>query len=352
VDATPAGNTNARDFLRALKKSLQSSYGTEQGIFDLRTPRFDRKEDLGLTKKAPEFEMNRFFPCRVRTAQASWWCVHVRILCLLHFLIATSGGAKEQPVGAGMVREFPATVGEVRQAVRGVVSDQIIHGTKIFDKDPILTGAEAVPSTPLFAPWEGPGEVFYKIRQNAVAPRHFLDSADQGTIGVRYVIIPVNDQRTRVRIDAVYVEASHHGNHISDGTVEKNEMMQVKERLEAAQQAAQEAAEAKRRMESAAVVHQTYVRQREDETSRLNDSQAAEKQLDGQVKSLRHQVERRVKAPGTDLKAAPFQAAATLKTLSAYTDVLVLIITPHWLGVETAEGQRGWIPEDRLEMLP
>jgi hypothetical protein len=296
--------------------------------------------------------MGRFIQHQVRTSRASRWCVRVRIFCLLQFLMATIGGGKEQPVGAGIVREFPAPLGEVRQAVQGVVSDQIIHGTKVFDKDPILTGAEAVPSTPLFAPWDGPGEVFYKIRQNAVAPRHFLDSADQGTIGVRYVIIPVNDHRTRVRIDAVYVESSHHGNHISDGTVEKNEMKEVKERLETAQQAAQEAAEAKRRIESAAVVHQTYVRQREDETSRLNDAQAAEKQLDGQVKSLRHEVERRVKAPGTDLKAAPFQAAATLKTLSAYTEVLVLIVTPHWLGVETPEGQRGWLPEDRLEMLP
>jgi len=63
-------------------------------------------------------------------------------------------------------------------------------------------------------------------------------------------------------------------------------------------------------------------------------------------------VERRVKAPGTDLKAAPFQSAATLKPLSAYAEVLVLIVTPHWLGVETAEGQRGWIAEERLEQLP
>jgi hypothetical protein len=318
----------------------------------MRIPRFDRKEDLGVTKRAVEFEMHRFFQYRARTPRARGGCVRVQILCLSQFLIATTGATKEQPVGAGIVREFPATLGEVRQAVQGVVSDQIIHGTKVFDKDPILTGAETVPSTALFAPWEGPGEVFYKIRQNAVAPRHFLDSADQGTIGVRFVILSVNDQRTRVRIDAVYVESSHHGNHISDGTVEKSEMMEVKERLETTQRVAQETAEAKRRTESAAVVHQTYVRQREDETSRLTDAQAAEKQLDGQVKSLRHEVERRVKAPGTDLKAAPFQAAATLKTLSAYTDVLVLIVTPHWLGVETPEGQRGWIPEDRLEMLP
>jgi hypothetical protein len=259
---------------------------------------------------------------------------------------------KEQLVGAGIVHEFPASLGEVRQAVVAVVGDQIIHGTKVFDKDPILTGAEVVEATPLFSAWQGPGEVFYKIRKNAVAPRNFMESADQGTIGVRFVIIPVNDQRTRVRIDAIYVESAHRRNHISDGTVEKSEMKEVKERLETAQQAAQEAADAKRRKESAEVVHQTYVRQREDENSRLSDAQATEKQLEEQVKSLRHELERRVKASGTDLKAAPFQSAATMKPLSAYTDVIVLIATPHWLGVETPEGQRGWIPEDRLEPLP
>ena len=272
--------------------------------------------------------------------------------CHVMSVFAAMGAANEQPAGAGMVREFPAAVSEVRQAVLGVPGDQIIHGTKVFDKDPILTGAEAVPTTPLFAAWDGPGEVFYKIRRNAVAPRHFLDTGDQGTIGVRYVVIAVNEQRTRVRIDAVYVENSHHGNHMSDGTVEKSEMAEVKERLEAAQEAAQTAADAKRRKESAEVVHQTYVRQREDESSRLSNAETTEKQLEEEVKTVRHEVERRVKAPGTDLKAAPFQSAATLKPLSAYAEVLVLIVTPHWLGVETAEGQRGWIAEERLEQLP
>jgi hypothetical protein len=286
---------------------------------------------------------------RLLTGLAFGLALHV---CPSVIVFAMPGAANEQPLGAGMVREFAATAEEVRQAVLDQVKDQIIHGTKIFDKEPVLTGAEAVNSTPLFDPWTGPGTAYFKIRKNAIAPRHFLESADQGTIALRFVVIPVNQNRTRVRIDAVYVESSHHAVHISDGTVEKAEMQELKDRLEAAQQAAQEAADAKRRIESAEIVHQTYVRQREDETTQLNDAQAAEKQLDEQVKSVRHEVERRVKAPGTDLKAAPFQSAATLKLLSAYTDVLVLIVTPHWLGVETPGGQRGWIPKDQLEQLP
>jgi hypothetical protein len=221
-----------------------------------------------------------------------------------------------------------------------------------FSTKAVLTGAESADSTPLFEPWTGPGDVYYKIRKNAIAPRHFLNSADQGTIALRFVVIAVNQAQTRVCIDAVYVETAHRVVHVSDGWVEKAEMQELQERLEAAQQAAQEAADMKRRRESAEIVHQTYVKQREDETTKLNDAQAAEKSLDEQLKSLRREVQRRVKAPGADLKAAPFQAAATLKPLSAYTDVLLLIVTPHWLGVETPEGQRGWIPEEQLEQPP
>jgi len=48
------------------------------------------------------------------------------------------------------------------------------------------------------------------------------------------------------------------------------------------------------------------------------------------------------KAPGATLKAAPFHSAADLAELAAYTDVVIAIVTPHWLGVETPRGQRGW----------
>ena len=113
-----------------------------------------------------------------------------------------------------------------------VVHDQVIHGTLIFDKEPILTGAEAVDSTPLFDPWQGPGEVYFKIRKNAIAPRHFLESGDQGTIAVRFVLIPVDANRTRVKIDAIYQETAHRIFHPSDGTVEKSEMKEIKDQLE------------------------------------------------------------------------------------------------------------------------
>jgi hypothetical protein len=271
------------------------------------------------------------------------------LVVLLFPLFAVSRDTLTTP---GIVREFPASVVEIRQAVLAVVADKIVHGTLVFDKEPILTGAEAVDTSPLFDPWNGPGEIYFKIRKNAIAPRHFLESGDQGTIAVRYVIIPVDANRTRVKIDALYQESGHHVVHASDGTVEKSEMKEIKDQLEALQEAAAQAADARRRETSAELVRQSLVRQREDETTRFQNAESKQKNLEQQVAALHHELERRVKAPGADLKAAPFQSAASLKTISAYTDVVILIVTPHWLGVETPEGQRGWLPQERLEQLP
>jgi hypothetical protein len=140
--------------------------------------------------------------------------------------------------------------------------------------------------------------------------------------------------------------------HPSDGTVEKSEMKEIKDRVDSLQQAALELAESRRRKESADLVRQSYVRQREDETTKLSNAESEEQRLKTELDGLRHELERRVKAPGADLKAAPFRSAATLKPLAAYTELVVLIVTPNWLGVETPEGQRGWISVDRLELLP
>jgi len=252
----------------------------------------------------------------------------------------------------GLVRELNGSMDEVRQAVLNAQRDHIIHGTKVFDREPILTGAEAAVSSPLFEPWQGPGEVYSKVRPNSIAPRHFVATADLGTIAVRYVITPIDADRTRVKVDAVYVEAARKTVHASDGTVEKEEMKEVKDSLESMQQAALDAADARRRTQSAELVRQSYLRQREDESTRLASLEENEKTLESEITSVRHEVERRVKAPGADLKAAPFHSAANLKTLSAFTEVVVLIVTPHWLGIETPEGQRGWLPVEELESLP
>jgi hypothetical protein len=74
--------------------------------------------------------------------------------------------------------------------------------------------------------------------------------------------------------------------------------------------------------------------------------------LEERVKGLRKEVERRVKSPGAALRSAPFHTASALTTLSTGTEVLILVSTPYWYGVETHEGQHGWIMRDELEDVP
>lgn len=274
------------------------------------------------------------------------------VFALLGLLFPSGGTPADQAASPGFAAELAAPESQVLQALNEVLDDHIIHGTLVFDKEPTLTGAETARSSPLFAPWAGKGRVFYKVRKEVIAPRHFKESNDLGTIAVRYVVTGLSPQRTRVRIDAVFVESGHRVTHPSDGTVESSEYKVIQEHLQALQFAAQEAADIKRRRDSADLVKQTILRRREDETTLLASTQGSVKDLEEQLKNLRQEVERRIKAPGTDLKAAPFQSAAKVQSLATYSEVLIVIVTPHWYGVETSQGQRGWIPADQLEALP
>jgi hypothetical protein len=260
--------------------------------------------------------------------------------------------SKDQQLGPGITKEFPASLEDLLQALHDVLGDQTIHGTQIYDKQPVLMGAVEVKTTPLFEPWQTSGTVFYKIRKDAIAPRHFLESADQGTIAVRYIVTAINSDRVRLHIDAIYVENTHRTLHISDGTVETSESKVIEDRLHAIQSEEQEAADENRRRESAELVRKTQILERDDETKLLSDAQSSAEGLQQQIVALRRDVERRVKAPGAKLRSAPFSSSATTTTLSAYAEVVIVIVTPHWYGVETTDGQRGWMRIDELENLP
>jgi hypothetical protein len=287
---------------------------------------------------------------RLLLAKSAAAAFSAAVMCMLLAMPQLCAGS-DVP-SPGFVTEFSASLQDVLQALQDVLEDQTIHGTYVFDKEKTLTGAKVAGSTPLFEPWKESSKVFYKIRTDAIAPRHFRDSADRGTIAVRYVVTSLTPERTRLRIDAIFVEDARRTLHPSDGTVESSESKVIQDHLQAIQFAEQEAADAQRRRESIDLAKQTLVRQREDETTRLATAESSVRDLEVRVSSLRHQVEQRIKAPGATLKAAPFRSAANVANLAAYTDVVIVIVTPHWYGIESPEGQRGWLPLDQLEPLP
>jgi hypothetical protein len=241
---------------------------------------------------------------------------------------------------------------DIVEAVETVVSDTVIHGTYVYDRETTLNGAEEEKSAKAFENWTGSGRVYYKVYQNALAPRNFKDSADQGTITVRYIIINEAPDRFRIQIDAVYVEKAHRTIHPSDGIVESSEFKEIAERLRAIQLQEQRDAQAKARIDSQIAAKQELLRRRQEEVTKLADAESSAEDLTKRIQDLRHKVEMRVGADSAPVKSAPFEGAATLLSLKKSTDVVVMILTPYWLGIETADGHRGWVRKEQLVPLP
>jgi hypothetical protein len=86
---------------------------------------------------------------------------------------------------SGFVTEIPAKESDVLSVVKEVAADTLVRGTYVYEKDKTLTGAVPAKTSDVFGAWQGPGTVFYKVLTGALAPRHFADSADSGTITVR-----------------------------------------------------------------------------------------------------------------------------------------------------------------------
>jgi len=276
--------------------------------------------------------------------------------------------------GEGLIINIPLPEPEVAQAVEDVAQNTIIRGTKEYDKDEYVTGAVGATSAPGFPAWTEEGKVFYKVKRHALDPRNFKDSGDLGTLAVRYVVQIQGFENTVLRIDAVFVEDLRHTVHLSSGSVESEEYKDIREHLDAVELMKKENAEALRAKQerlakenfglgSDTVVlgtppPETSIENTHSETpmGATRGAAAAYEQpaqsLEQHVAELRSQVERLVKKPGAALKSAPFHTASTLKSLEPGVEVLIQISTTYWYGVETRDGQRGWIRRDQLEQVP
>jgi hypothetical protein len=283
--------------------------------------------------------------------------------------------------GAGLIVNIPKPEPEVAQVVEDVVQNTIIRGTKEYNKDEYVMGAVAAESTPVFPAWTEGGKVFYKVKMHALDPRNFKDSGDLGTLAVRYVVMVQGFENTVLRIDAVFVEDFRHSVHQSNGSVESSEYKDIQERIDAIELIKKETAEAQQAKQdrlaqenfglgSDKVLLSTPPPEASvefapgenpmspmDSTGKTTGGQAAAHEqppesLEQHVAELRRQVERLVKKPGAPLKSAPFHTASTLESLEPGAEVLIQISTPYWYGVETHEGQHGWIRRDQLEQVP
>jgi hypothetical protein len=259
-------------------------------------------------------------------------------------------GDKKSNVPEGFAIDLKASEADVTKAVQYVMQDQLIHGTQVYAREDELTDAEAATSSSYYGTWTGEGHVFYKIRRDALAPRHFKNSTDVGVITVRYIVLGVAPNRTHLQIDAVFIEDGSKRVHESDTTVETSEFAEIQGQIVRIQREEREATLASERQQQVRDA-QTNAKERTQEAARLQDAETSVKGLQLRAHELEHDAEVRVKDKA-DLRSAPFQRAATVGSVPANSDVLVEIITPYWYGVETADGHRGWLRHDQVEPVP
>lgn len=309
--------------------------------------------------------------------RASLYCVALLLSLWPAALPLAALGKDKLSYGEGLIVNIPLPESEVAQVVEDIAQNGVIRGTKEYNKDEYVTGAKAATSSRVFPAWNEGGKVFYKIREEALDPRNFKDGGDVGTLAVRYVVQPQGEKNTVLRIDALFEEEFRHVTHQSNGSVESNEYKDIREHLDAIEVMKQQTAEVQREQQEKlnrklkqqaspgyGLPFSTSADSQPKETPAEPVAQTAPpppaetappipaasgKSLDERLKDLRKEVQRIVKAPGAPLKSAPFHTASTLQSLAPGTEVLILISTPYWYGVETHEGQHGWMLRDELE---
>jgi hypothetical protein len=307
------------------------------------------------------------------SSQSLWKIGLVAILSISSFALPAREKDATQ-YGMGLIVNVPFPEAEVSQVVQDIVQNGIIRGTKEYNKDEYVSGAQAASSTRAFPQWTEGGKVFYKLRLKAIDPRNFKDGGDVGTLAVRYVVQGQDEKHTVLRIDARFVEDFRHIAHASDGSVESAEYKDIHDHLDSIEVMKAQTAEVEKDQqarlakgptgparEAMSSSSATTIAENSPTTdaslipstvSAVPAQTVPAQTLEEHVRDLRHQVQRLVKAPGAPLKSAPFHTASTLQTLATGTEILIVVSTPYWLGVETHEGQHGWILRDDLELLP
>ncbi len=293
---------------------------------------------------------NRFYHSKIRAL-----VLRVSLVLLLTLCAAARSPKTPTDEPQTLVVRVESPEADVVKAVQQVTQDQIIHGTYSYDKERILYGAHSASSARVFGVWGNPGKAYYKTADKVLSPRFFKDSEDIGTISIRYVIQDESPDAVTLRINAVFVDArnvrhpsmgltvesAEYGaiqNHLKDIQARRNQVLEAA--AQPATQPSQSAAEPLAALPSP------------DSANGASVSSLNVQQLQEQIESLRHQVILRVKDAGASLKSAPFEGAASISSLPAQTEVVIVVLTPYWYGVETKDGHRGWIHHSQLESLP
>jgi hypothetical protein len=309
------------------------------------------------------------FPRGGRALRATENCIFFSAafaLVVFFSAASASAGSRDDSAAASFSIDLDGRYEDVMDAVHQVATDGVIEGTFEYRGDENLPGAELAQNCSLFDPWGGPGKLVCKIRKHALSPSHFINTNDVGTVAVRYIVQSVTTNTTRLFIDAIFLESSHHHPHASDGYVETSEFAEVAKRLKdiTEARAAQESGGTNAALESssrpaplpsgAAVASDTSDLQKvlaEQEAKLHADSQRLN---DLQHKLAELQVGRkiRVSAERTELRTNPYSHSSIVTAVQRGQTLLVLAESEHWYQVRSDDGHEGWIKHAQVEAQP
>lgn len=252
---------------------------------------------------------------------------------------------------------------QVVPVVEDVARGGVIRGTFEYAGDEQLEGAKFAETSKLFPAWDGGGKVFYKYRERTLAPKHFIESNDVGTVAVRYVVQNNGPSATRLTIDAVFVENGGHHGHPSDGYVETCEFAEIGKRLkEFEQQAApgstsqfsssREAKPGSNGTETGASGTGDIQHAIADQKAQLAAETANLLKFEDQSRQIRTSEFIRIRAERAELKAAPYSHARIIEALKQGQEVTVLAKSTYWFHVRSEDGQEGWLHHSAVEAQP
>jgi hypothetical protein len=304
------------------------------------------------------------FPRPIPTVGAGLLCV----LFLLTLGLCGAGYARTKETAApSFTIDVEKPFDQVVRVVEDVARGPVIRGTFEYAGDQQLEGAQFAETSRLFPTWSKGGKVFFKLRGKTLAPKHFIDSNDVGTVAVRYVVQDAGASITRLIIDAVFVENGGHHGHASDGYVETCEFAEIGKRLkeldqqqtlrasgqefspsrESSSQADASSVEVNASGKTGDIEHAIA-----EQKMQLAGESANLQKLEDQSRQIRASEFMRIKAERAELKASPYSHAHVLEALKQGQEVTVLAKSTYWYRVRAEDGQEGWVSHSSLETHP
>jgi len=283
-------------------------------------------------------------------------------LCLVFTSALVFARPDKDAIASSFSIDVDGRYDDVMEAVNLVANNGVIDGTFEYKGDESLPGAELAPDCSMFDTWRGPGKVICKIRKRALSPSHFINSNDVGTVAVRYIVQTVSPTTTRLFIDAIFLENSHHHPHPSDGYVETTEFAEVAKHLKQLTeahdtlQAGYSSSEASPRSvaasEGAVADAADLQKVLAEQQAKLHVDSQHLADLERRLADLQVGRKLRVVSERGELKSNPYSHSSVITAVPQGASLLVIAESEHWYEVRANNGKEGWIHHSQVEAQP